>query len=177
MDAKDKVWQELFWQVAKELNCLPSSFPDANDHVLRKARTLTAQVASARNDALEEAAQAAERHDMAGREWIPGSLWDTLSREASARIRALQDLPAAQVTDQEEDADPIRALIADHAARLDENPYCYFELAYTRHTGWMAWLCSNLRESDPNREIIAQGQGDTPDEACSAATTASKGAR
>lgn len=35
-------WQELFWSVAKELNCLPSTFVDANDHVIRKARALAA---------------------------------------------------------------------------------------------------------------------------------------
>ena len=37
----------------------------------------------------EACAAAVERHDMAGREWVPGSLWDTLSREAAARIRAV----------------------------------------------------------------------------------------
>lgn len=46
------------------------------------------------------------------------------------------------------------------------NPYAYFELACTRQTDWMAWICSNMREEDPNREIIAKGQGSTPEEAC-----------
>lgn len=40
--------------------------------------------------ALEKAAAALEDHRKAGREWVPGSLWDTLSREAAARIRALK---------------------------------------------------------------------------------------
>ncbi|OCZ68581.1 hypothetical protein A9G00_24585 [Achromobacter xylosoxidans] len=40
--------------------------------------------------ALEKAAAALEDHRRAGREWVPGSLWDTLSREAAARIRALK---------------------------------------------------------------------------------------
>ncbi|AMG89627.1 hypothetical protein [Bordetella bronchiseptica] len=44
----------------------------------------------ARNAALEEAAGALEDHRRAGREWVPGSLWDALSREAAARIRALK---------------------------------------------------------------------------------------
>jgi hypothetical protein len=62
--------------------------------------------------------------------------------------------------------DPIRALFAEHAAMLDANPYCYFELAYTRRTDWMAWICSKPREDDPDRKVLACGQGDTPDEAC-----------
>jgi hypothetical protein len=33
-----KAWFDLFWSVAKELNCLPSSFVDGNEHVLRAAR-------------------------------------------------------------------------------------------------------------------------------------------
>ncbi|KAF1071997.1 hypothetical protein [Variovorax sp.] len=41
------------------------------------------------NAALEEAAKAVEQHDRTGREWIPTSLWGTLSNEAAARIRAL----------------------------------------------------------------------------------------
>jgi hypothetical protein len=68
--------------------------------------------------------------------------------------------------------DPVRALIAKHAGLLADGPYahyCYFELAYTRHTGWMAWICSNQREEDPDRKVLAKGQGWTPDEACRAA--------
>ena len=39
---------------------------------------------------LEAAAQAVEQHDKEGREWIPGSLWDALSREGAERIRSLK---------------------------------------------------------------------------------------
>lgn len=66
-------------------------------------------------------------------------------------------------------ADPIRALIAAPAVQLEQNCYAYFELAYTRHTGWMAWLCSNNRDDDPNRKVLAKGQGDSPEAACEAA--------
>lgn len=38
---------------------------------------------------LEEAAKAFSDHDKAGREWVRGSLWDTLTNEGVARIRAL----------------------------------------------------------------------------------------
>lgn len=69
--------------------------------------------------------------------------------------------------------DPIRALIAKHAEMVADDGayphYCYFELAYTRHTAWMAWLCSKPREDDPSRKVITSGQGQTPDEACRAA--------
>lgn len=59
----------------------------------------------------------------------------------------------------------IEQLIALHASLLVENPYAYFELAYTRQSEWMAWITSKPREDDPNRKVIACGQGSTPDEA------------
>lgn len=66
--------------------------------------------------------------------------------------------------------DPIRQLIEAHTTLLEEgNHYAYFELAYTRQTAWMAWLCSKPREDDPDRKVLAKGQGTTPDEACEAA--------
>jgi hypothetical protein len=36
--AEPKGWKDLFWQVALALNCLPSSYIDGNEHVLRSAR-------------------------------------------------------------------------------------------------------------------------------------------
>lgn len=59
----------------------------------------------------------------------------------------------------------LQELMNLHASLLEENPYCYFEVAYTRGTMWMAWICSNAREADPERKIIAKGQGETPEEA------------
>ena len=41
-----KAWLDLFWSVAKELNCLPSSFVDGNEHVLRAARQARAALAA-----------------------------------------------------------------------------------------------------------------------------------
>ena len=35
-------WRELFWAVARALNCLPSTFPDANQHVFKAAEKLAA---------------------------------------------------------------------------------------------------------------------------------------
>lgn len=64
-------------------------------------------------------------------------------------------------------SDPIRELLNHHASFIGAgNHYCYFELAYTRQTEWMAWICSKPREDDPNRKVITSGQGSTPDEAC-----------
>lgn len=53
-----------------------------------------------------------------------------------------------------------------HADMLQTNHYCYFELAYTRYTEWMVFICTNSREQDPNRKVLLQGQGSTLEEAC-----------
>ncbi len=63
----------------------------------------------------------------------------------------------------------LQQLIDKHGALLEQNPHCYFELSYTRQTMWMAWLCSKPREDDPHRKVLALGQGDTPEQAASAA--------
>ncbi|WP_338577767.1 hypothetical protein V8J38_02605 [Brevundimonas olei] len=64
------------------------------------------------DEILEMAAKAVEDHQKFGREWIKGSLWDDLTREASARIRALK---AALATREEA---PAEAGEDDLAARL-----------------------------------------------------------
>ena len=66
---------------------------------------------------------------------------------------------------------PLEVLIGIHKQMLSKNPYCYFELAYTRQTKWMVWICSNSKENDINRTVIAKGQGETPNDAASAALT------
>lgn len=62
-------------------------------------------------------------------------------------------------------ADALNEVMKIHQEMLQENHYCYFELAYTRTTGWMVWVCSNAREIDPNRKVLLCGQGSTPEEA------------
>lgn len=64
------------------------------------------------------------------------------------------------------DQNNLSQVIAIHTEMLQTNPYCYFELAYTRYTEWMVFICSNQREQDPNRKVLLRGQGSTPDEAC-----------
>lgn len=49
-----------------------------------------ASVAAIRDAALEEAAAVIADHQRKGREWIPTSLWGTLTTEAANRIRALK---------------------------------------------------------------------------------------
>ena len=73
--------------------------------------------------------------------------------------------------------DAIRALIAQHGKELERNHYAYFELAYTRRTGWMVWITDKpaFRESvlvNPDRKVLARGQGDTPEAACADALAA-----
>ena len=63
----------------------------------------------------------------------------------------------------------VEKLIAAHAEMLVDNPHCYFEIAYTRQTGFMAWICSAPKNDDPNRKVLAQGKGDTAEKAAGAA--------
>jgi hypothetical protein len=63
----------------------------------------------------------------------------------------------------------LQELIDLHEQLLEQNPYCYFELAYTRPTAWMAWLCTDCRENNPARKILAQGQGHTIEAAAKSA--------
>jgi hypothetical protein len=67
----------------------------------------------------------------------------------------------------------IDRLLALHKELLEGNEYAYFELAYTRTTGWMAFICDRpaggtvgTPEFGAGRTILAQGQGETPDAAC-----------
>lgn len=50
-----------------------------------------------RDQALEEAAIAVADHQRRGYEWVPGSLWDSLTLQATARIRALKSKPESLV--------------------------------------------------------------------------------
>lgn len=59
----------------------------------------------------------------------------------------------------------LKQIIGIHTQMLESNPYCYFELAYTRQTEFMVWICSNAREIDPNRKVLLRGQGSTPEQA------------
>ncbi|MBD9406232.1 hypothetical protein IB236_12865 [Acidovorax sp. ACV02] len=96
---------------------------------------------------------------------------DVWRARAERVLKAAAPTPPAQAADSVlEDADPIRALIAEHAAVLDQNESAYFELCYHRATGWMAWITDKPLcmppVVNPDRKVLAQGQGHTADEAC-----------
>lgn len=68
---------------------------------------------------------------------------------------------------------PVDGLVSMHELILETNPYAYFELAFTRPTGWMAWICDKpgsgmpgTPEWEASRTVFARGQGETHDEAC-----------
>jgi len=71
-------------------------------------------------------------------------------------------------------SDPIRGLLQAHEDLIEQGEnYAYFELAYTRRTGWMAWLTDRPASGEPgtaeyakSRKVIARGQGDSAEEAC-----------
>ncbi len=63
----------------------------------------------------------------------------------------------------------LQQLLDLHSALREQNPYCYFELAYTRQTEWMAWLCDRPRDTHPDRKVLACGQGACPETAAAAA--------
>lgn len=86
-------------------------------------------------------------------------------------------LPAVPVAGQPAEpspADPIRGLLQAHEDLIEQGEnYAYFELAYTRRTGWMAWLTDRPASGEPgtaeyakSRKVIARGQGDSAEEAC-----------
>jgi len=60
----------------------------------------------------------------------------------------------------------IKRFMALYEIIREDNPYTYMEIACTKQTDYMAWICSRPREVDPDRKVIATGQADTADKAC-----------
>ena len=54
------------------------------------AKAKDAPIMAVIDEVLEACAEEVARHDKKGREWIPGSLWDQLTRESASRIRQLK---------------------------------------------------------------------------------------
>lgn len=54
----------------------------------------------------------------------------------------------------------------EEARRETGNHYLYFELAYTRHTGWMCWLQNREGGEEHKYNFIPPGQADEPGVAC-----------
>ena len=62
-------------------------------------------------------------------------------------------------------------MITQHAEILNQNESAYFELAHHKSTGWMAFITDKPLcmppVINPDRTVLAQGQGETAEEACS----------
>lgn len=103
----------------------------------------------------------------------PAELVALVRRAIADRDDALAAESIAQLAAEAAAPDSIRRLIVAHADLLDQHPHCYFELAWTRSTGWMAWLTDKPAQGEPgtaefarSRTVLARGQGDSADEAC-----------
>lgn len=59
------------------------------DAEIERRRAAERETSAAYKRGLEDAARIAENPDRTGRDWVPGSFWDTLIKETAARIRAL----------------------------------------------------------------------------------------
>jgi hypothetical protein len=131
-----------------------------------------------------------ERYSVTYHRWKPiaplyvGTTVDASTRPVRRRAPA-SEVQADHIADErnmgagEVQADSCARLVAFHAAQLDSNPYCYFELAYTRQTDWMAWITDRPAQGEPgtaayakSRKVIVRGQGPTAQEACTDALAA-----
>ena len=54
----------------------------------------------------------------------------------------------------------------EEARRESGNYYLYFELAYTKHTGWMCWLQDRTGGEANKKNLVPPGQADEPGVAC-----------
>jgi hypothetical protein len=93
-----------------------------------------------------------------------------------AALRALESITAkpawlskilAGIAQEKGDHPGIALLFERHSrlASLPELPNAFVEIAYTRHTGWCAWLCSDDLLVNPRRTILAHATGHTVDDA------------
>ncbi|QPS09606.1 hypothetical protein I6G66_06170 [Delftia acidovorans] len=146
-----------------------------------EARALEAPAAPGRqpltDERIEPLFRARQQMQVVGEkdEWF-WFAWGVADAERAHGITAAApQAPAAPAVDA---LAPVQALLDVHAELLDANPYAYFELAYTRQTGWMAWITDKPFHGpviNPDRKVLARGQGDTASEACAAAAQAKEG--
>ena len=118
------------------------------------------------------APEAVERYSNSDHRTRAGVLWRVISALAD-------EVPFAPAMDGGDAAhDHISTLIAQHAGILEQNESAYFELCYHRATGWMAWITDKPLcmppVLNPDRKVLAQGQGDTAEEACADAARATQ---
>lgn len=66
-------------------------------------------------------------------------------------------------------AENIRRLFELQQSLSEEYPFMHFKLCASRTVGWLVEVCEDSRERIQDRKMLAQGHGNTLDEACAAA--------
>lgn len=101
-----------------------------------------------------------------GQRWYAGdTMWSMKFCSCialSAMLARYFNPPIAAPQARADARDAIRELIAKHRAELEHNDYAYFELAYTRRTGWMAWITDKPLIGGPCNQSRPQGAGTRP---------------
>ena len=67
----------------------PKDYPDYAQFAAGEDRAEQDRKRAARLALIEECARAAEQTDRVGREWVAGSLWDSITKRAAGAVRAL----------------------------------------------------------------------------------------
>lgn len=152
---RDGALTKLLEEVALALGCLPSTFPDANGHVVEKAKALAEE-----NQALKAGSGAAAEALALAEEWdrcYPGNI-DVESvvnqlvaalRAASARIRELEEQALAQFEHETEQGEELAAFAAHEAERA---------IAFSKLEAELARVQNIL--ADQGRALFIHGQFD-----------------
>ena len=62
--------------------------------------------------------------------------------------------------------DNVKKFLDTAEEMINEYPFLYVEVARTRTTEWMAWLCTHNKDTHTDRMVLASAHGFTADEAC-----------
>lgn len=95
-------------------------------------------------------------------DWNPEHIERHLHEQIELAKEILNTAPATQGDDESS----VRHFLIAAENMIDEYPHLYVELARTRATDWMAWICTHNKDTHPNRKILTNGQGSTVEEAC-----------
>lgn len=89
-------------------------------------------------------------------------LMDALRKEQANHCKTEKDY--AEITD--ELYSPVVHFLELAHQLIGRFPFLYVEIARTRPTDWMAWVCTHNRDTHPDRTVLVSEHGSTPDEAC-----------
>lgn len=154
----EEVFEEEGWQWANFLEVVGDLPPDLHEDIDAIVACLGDDAAMLRDETGNPEDERAANMDAAA------ALIERLAAQAPVAGQPAEPSPA----------DPIRGLLQAHEDLIEQGEnYAYFELAYTRRTGWMAWLTDRPASGEPgtaeyakSRKVIARGQGDSAEEAC-----------